>query len=194
MVAGAQPGQDATPNLCPTSCCLPARHRADISSQTWNRSVIPFLARPGTRISRSCPAPPACRAIPLILIVVDDETFPGELPDRVQRLFRSPGARNTPLLLITEEARVSNLDFSAGITDFITRPYSPGQLETRLRSSPRTRGKTGCYTAGRPGHQPGSVRSPDRRRRACRPDAERIRAIEVPCCPPGPRVHPFGLA
>ena len=67
------------------------------------------------------------------LIVVDDETFPGELPVRVQRLLRSPGARNAPLLLITEEARVSNLDFSAGITDFITRPYSPGQLETRLR-------------------------------------------------------------
>ena len=69
---------------------------------------------------------------PTDLLVVDD-TFPGHLPNRVQRLLRTPAPRNTPVLLITDEARVADIDFSAGITDFITQPYSLGQLESRLR-------------------------------------------------------------
>ena len=69
---------------------------------------------------------------PVDLLVVDD-TFPGHLPNRVQRLLRPPASRNTPVLLITDEARVANVDFSAGITDFITRPFSLEQMETRLR-------------------------------------------------------------
>ena len=69
---------------------------------------------------------------PTDLLVVDD-TFPGHLPNRVQRLLRTPASRNTPVLLITDEARVADIDFSAGITDFITQPYSLGQLESRLR-------------------------------------------------------------
>ena len=70
---------------------------------------------------------------PADLLIVVDDSYPGQLPETVKHLLRTPGAQNTPLLLITEEARVSNLDFSTGITDFITRPYSLGQLETRLR-------------------------------------------------------------
>ncbi len=69
---------------------------------------------------------------PTDLLVVDD-TFPGHLPNRVQRLLRPPASRNTPVLLITDEARVADIDFSAGFTDFITQPYSLGQLESRLR-------------------------------------------------------------
>ena len=69
---------------------------------------------------------------PTDLLVVDD-TFPGHLPNRVQRLLRTPASRNAPVLLITDEARVADIDFSAGITDFITQPYSLGQLESRLR-------------------------------------------------------------
>ena len=112
-----------------------------LAGETQGRQLKSDLESIGHTVTRPAwnpdftvmPDAPSVPGNPADLIVVDDETFPGELPDRVQRLLRSPGARNTPLLLITDEARVSNLDFSAGITDFITRPYSPGQLETRLR-------------------------------------------------------------
>lgn len=69
---------------------------------------------------------------PADLVVVDD-AFPGRLPNRLQRLLRPPASRISPVLLITDEARVADIDFSAGITDFITQPYTLAQLETRLR-------------------------------------------------------------
>lgn len=91
-----------------------------VSRLAWNQDRV---ALPDTG---SLPGNPAD------LLVVDD-TFPGHLPNRVQRLLRPPASRNTPVLLITDEARVADIDFSAGITDFITQPYSLGQLESRLR-------------------------------------------------------------
>lgn len=91
-----------------------------VSRLAWNQDRV---ALPDTG---SLPGNPAD------LLVVDD-TFPGHLPNRVQRLLRPPASRNTPVLLITDEARVTDIDFSAGITDFITQPYSLGQLESRLR-------------------------------------------------------------
>lgn len=91
-----------------------------VSRLAWNQDRVPLTD------SGSLPGNPAD------LLVVDD-TFPGHLPNRVQRLLRPPASRNTPVLLITDEARVADIDFSAGITDFITQPYSLGQLESRLR-------------------------------------------------------------
>ncbi len=91
-----------------------------VSRLAWNQDRV---ALPDTR---SLPGNPAD------LLVVDD-TFPGSLSNRVQHLLRPPASRNTPVLLITDEDRVSTIDFSAGITDFITQPYSLEQLETRLR-------------------------------------------------------------
>ncbi len=70
---------------------------------------------------------------PADLVMVDDDISSGQLPETVQQLLPPPISRNTPVLLITDEACVSNLDFSTGITDFITQPYSLGQLDTRLR-------------------------------------------------------------
>ena len=112
-----------------------------LAGETQGRQLKSDLESIGHTVSRPAWNPdsavmtdaPELRGNPADLVVVDDETFPGELSDRVQRLLRSPDSRDTPLLLITDVARVSNLDFSDGITDFITRPYSPGQLETRLR-------------------------------------------------------------
>ena len=91
-----------------------------VSRLAWNQDSV---ALPDTG---SLPGNPAD------LLVVDD-TFPGHLPNRVQRLLRPPASSNTPVLLITDQARVTDIDFSAGISDFITQPYSLGELESRLR-------------------------------------------------------------
>lgn len=91
-----------------------------VSRLAWNQDSV---ALPDTG---SLPGNPAD------LLVVDD-TFPGHLPNRVQRLLRPPASSNTPVLLITDQARVADIDFSAGISDFITQPYSLGELESRLR-------------------------------------------------------------
>ena len=91
-----------------------------VSRLAWNQDSV---ALPDTG---SLPGNPAD------LLVVDD-TFPGHLPNRVQRLLRPPASSNTPVLLITDQARVTDIDFSAGISDFIAQPYSLGELESRLR-------------------------------------------------------------
>ena len=129
---------------------------------------------------------------PADLVVVDD-AFPGRLPNRIQRMLRPPASRITPVLLITDEARVADIDFFAGITDFITQPYTLAQLETRLRLILGARGTKGRYPAGRPGHQSGALRSP-RQWRPPGPHAERVRTAEVSGPPPGSRLYALGPA
>ncbi len=93
----------------------------NVSHQTWNQDRNERLYAGNQPID------------PVDLLIVDDDEFSGQLSESVQYLLRPPMGRNTPILLITDEARVSNLDFSTGITDFITRPHSLGQLDARLK-------------------------------------------------------------
>ena len=67
------------------------------------------------------------------LIVIDLETPVDTLAQTVQYLRQHSQTRKAPLLVVADETTALNLDFSLGIDDFIFKPYSPGEIEARLR-------------------------------------------------------------
>ena len=104
------------------------RLKSDLESIGYTVSYPPWNPSHG-----DTPDPSSVQVEPPDLIVVDDESFPDRLPETVLNLRRTSRARNTPVLLVADEERAPNLDFSTGISDFIIQPYSLGQLEARLR-------------------------------------------------------------
>ena len=65
--------------------------------------------------------------------IIDSESDWGTLSPIVQEVRAEFGQKSRPLLIFTDERLALELDFSAGVTDFIVRPYSLREVEARLR-------------------------------------------------------------
>jgi CheY-like chemotaxis protein len=72
------------------------------------------------------------------LILLDWE-MPGASGVEVTRRLRSeadPGLRDTPVVLITAQTGTANtaLGFAAGVTDYLTKPFRPAHVRSRVRA------------------------------------------------------------
>ena len=65
--------------------------------------------------------------------IIDFEGDWATLSQIVQDVRAEFGQRSRSLLIFTDERVALELDFSAGVTDFIVRPYSLREVEARLR-------------------------------------------------------------
>jgi two-component system alkaline phosphatase synthesis response regulator PhoP len=67
------------------------------------------------------------------LVLLDLEARSPDVGAVTELLRPVSGARNAPLLVLSDEASALALDFALGIADFIIKPYSLRELEARLR-------------------------------------------------------------
>ena len=69
----------------------------------------------------------------LDLVLIDPGSSPDRLLPLVQGLRKLPQYSTLPLVTVVEESDAIQLDFSAGIQDFIVKPCSLRQMEARIR-------------------------------------------------------------
>jgi len=72
-------------------------------------------------------------------LILLDWQMPGASGVEVTRRLRSeadPELRNTPVVLITAQTGTANteLGFAAGVTDYLTKPFRPAHVCSRVRA------------------------------------------------------------
>lgn len=65
--------------------------------------------------------------------IIDTESDWASLSQIVQEVRVEFGQKPRPILIFTDERVALELDFSAGVTDFIVRPFSLREVDARLR-------------------------------------------------------------
>src|SRR5690606_10297082 len=69
------------------------------------------------------------------VIIFLGEASPGVDPVELCRLLRAEeNGQDTPLIIVTDQARVAELGDAAGVTDWLTRPYSLQYARSRMRA------------------------------------------------------------
>jgi two-component system alkaline phosphatase synthesis response regulator PhoP len=69
----------------------------------------------------------------LDLVLIDPGSSPDRLLSLVQGMRNLPQYSTLPIVTVVEESDAIQLDFSAGIQDFIAKPCSLRQIEARIR-------------------------------------------------------------